>query len=257
MARSKTTAPVDTDVARLTDTYETVDYALLWPSPDNVRDDASDDIAGLADSIYQIGLQQPLRVVLHTLDEYGTTVYRIIAGHRRYAALGSLIERGLWSGPISVMVSPAVDDQERVAAMIVENIQRRDLNPVEEAHAFRRLVKEFGYKQADVAAKVGRSPSYVSDRLALLNLPEEAVTRVREGSLPLATASQLVAVKDETAILKLIAKGSIPSDSEIVNARKRLSAAKLKAEFMAELTARNVTIHESCSRTTATSSSSR
>lgn len=232
------------DAAQLTDTYEEVDYSLLVPAEDNVRDDLT-DVADLAASIYQIGLQQPLRVVLVPIDEYGTHAYKIVAGHRRHAALGLLIEDNRWVGKVPVLVAPQLDDQERVAAMIVENIQRKDLNPVEEAHAFRRLVKEFGYKQADVAAKVGRSASYVSDRLALLNLPDTAVARVREGSLPLATAAKLTTLKDKAAIEKLIAKGAVPSDAAIEQKVNQLKAAALKAKFIDELAARKVELHES------------
>jgi ParB/RepB/Spo0J family partition protein len=214
------------DQARATDKYHEIPWDLIVPAPDNVRGEII-DTEDLAESIYQTGLQQPLRV--HMLAD-GT--FEIIAGHRRHHALGLLIVEGRWTGPIACMVSDTIDNDERVASMIVENLQRSDLNPIEEGNAFQRLVKEFGYTQADLALKVGRSASYVSDRISLLKLPEQLIDAVRIGYFPLTVGLQLTQVGDDKAVLDLTKGGRIiPSATQITDATNKVKHAKLLAEW--------------------------
>ena len=131
------------EVASATDTFALVHPGLIVPDPNNVRDELT-DIDDLAASIFQLGLQQPLRVrfVPSGFLEHDPTcaVYVVIAGHRRLAALRSLMERELWDGDVPCMIAPENTSADDVtAAMLVENLQRSDLNPVEEGHAFERL----------------------------------------------------------------------------------------------------------------------
>lgn len=237
MSKKNSTAVVEQ--ASITDVYELVEYSTLVPSPDNVREDIG-DLTDLVTSIYQNGLQQALRV--QPVNEDGLHV--IIAGHRRHAALGSLIEQGLWFGPIAVMVSATtLEDHDRVAAMLVENLQRTDLNPVEEAKAFARLTKEFGYKQSELASKIGRSASYVSDRLALLKLPDEALDLVRIGKVRLDLAVKLTKIGDDTRILKLCAKdGQYVTDGSIDDTIKQVTTERLQKRMLEELSARNIEV---------------
>lgn len=186
------------DLAHATDTFALIHPGLLVPDPRNVRDELT-DIDSLAASIFQLGLQQPLRVrfVPHGFIENDPTcaVYVVIAGHRRLAAVRSLIEQELWDGDVPCMIAPdTISSDDVTAAMLVENLQRSDLNPVEEAKAFDRLTKEFRYKRPELAAKIGRSESYVADRLALLKLPESIQQSISVGHYPLSHALLLKGV---------------------------------------------------------------
>jgi ParB/RepB/Spo0J family partition protein len=217
--------------ARATDTPALIEYDLLVPAPDNVRGEIL-DTEDLSESIFQTGLQQPLRV--HLLEDGN---FQIIAGHRRHHALGLLILEKRWTGPIPCMVADVnISEDDRVASMIVENLQRSDLNPIEEAHAFSRLVKDYGYKQADLALKVGRSASYVSDRISLLKLPEQLIDAVRIGYFPLTIGLLLTQVGDDKAVLDLTKGGRIvPSPAQINDAALKVKHAKLLAEWEAAI----------------------
>lgn len=89
-----------------------------------------------------------------------------------------------------------MDDQQRVEAMLVENLQRSDLAPIEEAAAYRRLVDEFGLSQRDLAARIGRSQGLISKRLSLLDLPKAAIAELDSGGITLDQAIELAKLKD-------------------------------------------------------------
>ena len=214
------------DAASAVDKYTLIEYDSLVPAEDNVRG-VIDDTDDLAESIFQNNLQQPLRVV-----SLGDGTFKIIAGHRRHHALGMLILAKQWTGPIPCMVTAEISDSDRVAAMIVENLQRSDLNPIEEGNAFQRLVKDFGYTQAELALKVGRSPSYVSDRISLLKLPDTLIDAVRVGYFPLTVGLELTKVGDDDAVLAITKDGRIiPSFTQIAEAALKVKHAKLLAEW--------------------------
>lgn len=123
----------------------------------------------LADSVRVHGILQPLLVAKVHPDESGPAraTYRLIAGERRWQAAKIA---GLSRVPV---VIKEATPQEMLELALVENIQRADLNPLEEAEAYRHLVTDFGLAQETIAAKVGKSPSAVSNSLRLLDLPEE------------------------------------------------------------------------------------
>jgi len=220
--------PKAPQVTLSTDEFKLIPLSLIIPADDNVRDDVG-DVSDLAHSILQNGLQQPLRV--RPIEGGG---YQIVAGHRRFAAISTLTKDKQHEIPCMVIVGEMLDDA-RVAAMLVENMQRTDLNPIEEAVGFMRLTSQFGYKQAELAGRIGRSASYVSARLSLLKLPDEVVDQVRTGNLPLAIAESLTKVGDDAAVLKLTKQGSlVPSESQINDVIKDI---KFKAAKKALLTA--------------------
>lgn len=153
------------------------------PIPDAERDrgnQAADDIEQLANSIKEIGLMQPI-VVRRDGDQLA-----VVAGHRRLAALKLL----RWTHTDVVVRAPMRPDHV-IAAMLIENGQRRDLDPVEEARGINRLMTEHGLKHHEVAAKISRSQSYVSGRLALLSLTPEQQDDIRRGALGVTEASNL------------------------------------------------------------------
>jgi ParB family chromosome partitioning protein len=139
----------------------------------------SSALAELAASIKSQGIVQPILVTPGDSDGE----YVIIAGERRWRAAK---QAGLREVP--VVVREVTSDREMFEMALVENLQRSDLNPVEEAEAYKRLLGEFGLKQEDVAARVGKSRSTVTNALRLLNLPAEIQDFLRDGTL---TAGQV------------------------------------------------------------------
>lgn len=147
--------------------------------PRRVINDA--ELAELADSIRAQGLIQPVIV-----RELGLSDYELIAGERRWRACQLV---GLTD--ISVVIK-AVSDEAALAMGIIENIQRADLNPIEEAQGFKRLIDEFGLTHEALASAVGRSRSAVSNSLRLLGLPEQIQQHINQGLLEMGHARALV-----------------------------------------------------------------
>ena len=135
------------------------------------RQFADDGLRELADSIVEHGVLQPI-LVTETLDGY-----QLIAGERRLRAARLA---GLERIPAIVR---QLADHEQLEIALVENIQRADLNPMEEADAYRQLIDEFGLSQEEVARRVGRARSSVANTLRLLDLPEEVRDAVRAGEV--------------------------------------------------------------------------
>ena len=148
-------------------------------------------LAELADSIRAQGLLQPIlvRPLAEHLDRY-----EIIAGERRYRAAQLA---GLTDVPVLVK---AVDDHAAAAMALIENIQREDLNPLEEAQGIQRLISDFGFTHEQAASAVGRSRSAVSNLLRLLNLAQAVQTMLMAGDIDMGHARALLAVDAATQI---------------------------------------------------------
>jgi len=151
----------------------------LRPADDNLRRDLG-DLAELAGSIASVGILQPLLV-----NDAGDGSWLIVAGHRRHAAA---VVAGLSEVPCMVR---SLDEVARLEAMIVENIQRAGLTPLEEADGYRRLVELTGLGQRALGVRVGRGQSHVSKRLALLGLPGAAQAALASGTITLEDAALL------------------------------------------------------------------
>lgn len=163
-----------------------------------------EELQELAGSIRQHGIVQP--VVVRTLSE---DRYEIIAGERRWRAaqLAGLVE-------IPVIVRD-VDDRTALELAIVENVQRADLNALEEALGYEQLIAEHGYTQNDLGEVIGKSRSHVANSLRLLKLPEEVRTMLADGSLSAGHARALVSTSDAVGLAKTIAqKGLSVRDAE-------------------------------------------
>ena len=146
----------------------------------------------LADSISENGLLQPILV-----REYGEGRYQIIAGERRFRASKLA---GLTEIPAIVL-----DKSDKAAAEIalIENIQREDLNPIEEASAYKSLAEEYNMTQEEVSTRVGKSRSAVANAMRLLDLPEAVLAMVAAGELSAGHARTLLGVKDPDDMLLL------------------------------------------------------
>ena len=158
-------------------------------------DDAA--LKELCESIEKHGLMQP--IVVRAL---GQNLYEIIAGERRWRAaqMAKLIE-------VPVIIRAATDEQALELALI-ENIQRSDLNPLEEAAGYQRLMDEFGYTQEKLAPIVGKSRSHIANLLRLLKLPESIKARIDSGALTMGHARALLMAKNpEELAQQIIAVG--------------------------------------------------
>ena len=172
----------------------------LKPNPDQPRKifDAG-DLEELAASIRDKGVLQPILVRSHPKED---GVWQIIAGERRWRAaqLARLTE-----APIIVK---EMDDVAVVEVAIIENVQRADLNPLEEADAYRMLMERFGRTQDAVAGVVGKSRSHVANTLRLLQLPEAVLQHVRAGKLSAGHARALITAPDPVALAdQIVAEG--------------------------------------------------
>ena len=172
----------------------------------------------LADSVSKFGVLQPILV---RKDEFDPTSYEIIAGERRWRAAKLA---GLSDIPAVVIES---DELKTAQLSIIENVQREDLNPVEEAMAYRTLIDKFNLKQDEVAQQVGKNRSTVANMLRLLDLPEEAVEMLREGLLTTGHARALLGLTNEEAIMPLARKVAENNMSvrDVETAVKRINAA--------------------------------
>lgn len=164
--------------------------AIFWVEVDKIKpnpfqprrefDQAKLD--DLAKSIRQYGVIQPLTVTRHEFEKSDGgigTEYELIAGERRLRA--SKIA-GVQQVPV-IIRADYDDDKTKLEVAIIENLQREDLNPMDRAHAFARLVNEFGFKHGQVAEKVGKSREYVSNTIRLLTLPKEMQEALTEGKI--------------------------------------------------------------------------
>ncbi|MEE2526617.1 ParB/RepB/Spo0J family partition protein [Hyphobacterium sp. HN65] len=162
----------------------------IQPNPDQPRRIfAEDDLKALAASITEKGLLQP--VLVRPLAEGG---YQIVAGERRWRAaqLAKLHE-------IPVLVRE-LTDRETLEIAIVENVQRADLNPVEEARAYRQLVDRFEHTQEEIARAVGKSRSHVANMMRLLSLPDSVLEHLAAGRLSMGHA-RAIATSENAAVL--------------------------------------------------------
>ena len=150
-------------------------------------------LSELAESIEKHGIMQPIVV-----REVASGEYEIIAGERRFRA-AQLAK--LKTVPAIVRT---LDDKEALELALVENIQRKDLNPLEEAAGYQRLMDEFGYTQETLAKIVGKSRSHVANLLRLLSLPEKFRSAIDSGELTMGHARALLSAKDPQALYQRI-----------------------------------------------------
>ncbi len=149
-------------------------------------------LAELADSIRQYGVLTPILV-----HESENGYYKIIAGERRWRASKLA---GLKSMPVIIK---KLSDEEKYEVSLIENLQRQDLNPVEEALGLKKLMEEHGLTQEQVAEKLSRSRSSVANSLRLLNLQGEVVEMLEDGKISVGHAKVLLSVEDESKQLEL------------------------------------------------------
>jgi len=167
-----------------------IEVDKILPNPFQPRKEFSvDDLKDLASSIRQYGILQPLIVTKIEKDTpTGRDVeYELIAGERRLRA-GKMANLPR----VPVVIRHRSTSSEKLAISLIENIQREDLNPIEEAHAYERLHKEFGISQQEIANQVGKSRVVITNAIRMLRLPEDMRQAVFEGKIPMANSRFLL-----------------------------------------------------------------
>ena len=178
--------------------------SLIDPKGDQPRKNFDkQSLEELAASIRENGLLQPIIV-----REYGEGRYQIIAGERRFRA----------SKLAEISEIPAVimnkGDREAAEIALIENIQREDLNPIEEAMGFRALQEDYGLTQEELSERIGKSRSAIANAMRLLDLPEEILSLLAEGKLSAGHGRTLLAVRNTEAMIEL-AKRVISEDLSV------------------------------------------
>lgn len=170
---------------------KTLRVSEIEPNRDQPRKNFSDEaIAALADSIREHGILQP--IVVRPISSGG---YQIVAGERRWRAARML---GLDEIPVNIR---ELSDEETMQIAIIENLQRENLNPIEEATGYNELIEKFGMTQDKVAKMVGRSRSAVANAVRLLSLPERVVKMLENGELSEGHGRALLGFKNEDLLI--------------------------------------------------------
>lgn len=200
-----------------------VPIQMVHPGPVQPRHHFDEEqLKALADSIRQNGILQPLVVRRHPSMP---NAFEIVAGERRWRAaqLAQLHE-------VPIIIKE-LSDSEALELALVENVQRQDLSPLEEAEGYRRLIDEFQNTQEDLARRVGKSRSHIANSLRLLNLPEPVKKMVESGELSAGHARALLGAADPVALAEEVrAKGlSVRQTEQLVHAKKQQSEAPAPA----------------------------
>jgi len=156
---------------------------------------SKESLEDLTASIKERGIIQPIVVRPSNSSE---AKFEIIAGERRWLAAQNA---GLHEVPVVIL---NIDDAKSLEFAIVENVQRQDLNPVEEAKGYQKLVDEFNYNQEKLSQFIGKSRSYIANSLRLLSLPEEVLRMVEQGNLSAGHARSLIGLNNSVDIAKKI-----------------------------------------------------
>jgi ParB family transcriptional regulator, chromosome partitioning protein len=202
---------------------KSVPIEFLRPNPRNPRKQfAEADIDDLANSIKAKGIIQPI-LVRNSPVLPGT--YEIIAGERRWRAAQ---KAGLANVPVLIIEA---DDKSSLEIAIIENVQRSDLNAIEEAVAYSNLLAEFDYTQSDLASVVGKSRSHIANTIRLLKLPDDVKKSVIQGDLSAGHARAILNMPDPEKAVRMIISDKLNvreveslANKSILSAKKNKSA---------------------------------
>ena len=215
--------------------YQLLPIHKVEPNPDQPRQDFDEEeLEALSESISTHGVVQPL-----TVRELSSGYYQIIAGERRWRAARMA---GLTEIPAVIIEA---DDRKVMELALIENLQRQDLNPVEEALGYRSLMEDYGLTQEDAAKRVGKSRPAVANALRLLSLNSDVLDMVRSGQLTAGHARAVLVIKSEKTQLETAKKianlGLSVRQAEMICKNVANAAAKkpqpeisLKVDYVAE-----------------------
>ena len=213
--------------------YQILPLHKVEPNKSQPRQDFDEEeLEALAESIRLHGVIQPL-----TVRELDSGYYQIIAGERRWRA-----SRMAGLSEIPAVVIEA-DDKKAMELALIENLQRQDLNPVEEAMGYESLMQDYGLTQEEAAGRVGKSRSAVANALRLLNLSQPVLEKLRAGALSAGHARAVLSLKSEKkqqeAAQKIIALGLSVRQAELLCKNmsaepKKTPELTLKVDYVAE-----------------------
>ncbi len=196
-------ALIPAGVAEAIGGLEDLPISLIRPNPQQPREHFDEEsLAALAESIREVGVLQP--VLVRAADDG----YELIAGERRWRAARRV---GLQTIPAIVRVA---DDAAMLQQAIVENVQREQLNPLEEAAAYQQLIEDFSFTHDEVATRVGKSRATITNTLRLLQLPPTIQRYLKEGALRMGHARALLATPDR-AFQEQLARRAVGEDLSV------------------------------------------
>jgi ParB family chromosome partitioning protein len=217
-------ALIPAGVAEPTGGLAELSISSIRPNPQQPRDHFDEEaLASLAESIREVGVLQP--VLVRSVDDG----YELIAGERRWRAARRV---GMQTIPAIVRVA---DDAARLQQAIVENVQREQLNPMEEAAAYQQLIEDFSFTHDEVATRVGKSRTTITNTLRLLQLPPTIQRYLQDGTLRMGHARALLGTPDR-AFQEQLAKRCVSDDlsvrevEEAIRSREDTPAARAAAK---------------------------
>ena len=200
-----------------------LDINLIKPNPYQPRYLFDEEkIEELAISIKEYGLLQP--IVVKKMNGY----YAIVAGERRYKACKSLGMKSIQS------IVRMYEKEKMIQLALIENLQRQDLSPIEEANGYLRVMRELDLTQGEVAKKVGKSRSHVTNMLGLLNLPENILALVSSGKISMGHARVLSKLEDKDEV-KRLAKAVSKSQMSVRELEGKAKASKRKNPLKSQI----------------------
>ncbi len=207
--------------------YQLLPLHKVEPNPGQPRQDFDEaELQALADSIAEHGIIQPL-----TVRELSSGYYQIIAGERRWRAARLA---GLAQVPAVIIEA---DDKAAMELALIENLQRQDLNPVEEALGYQALIRDYGLTQEEAAGRVGKSRPAVANALRLLQLPQEVLEMLRTNALTAGHARAVLSLSSEKkqreAAQKIAALGLSVRQAELLCKNMEKAPAPVKAPTLA------------------------
>jgi ParB family transcriptional regulator, chromosome partitioning protein len=174
-----------------------IDYTIIKANPFQPRTEINnDEIKELADSISAQGLLQPILV-----RQKGNNEFEIISGERRFRAL-----RMLGRDKIPCIVKQKLSDREMMESALVENIQREDLNEIDKAEAYQKLIAEYNYTHEALSKQIGKSRTVITNTLRLRTLPQEIQQMVKKKMLSMGHARALLGIEDDKQRIELAKK---------------------------------------------------
>ncbi|MBK6707605.1 MAG: ParB/RepB/Spo0J family partition protein [Sphingomonadales bacterium] len=220
------------DAAQRSDGISTIAVADIHPNPAQPRRHFSEEsLQELAASLKRHGLIQPILVRPHG------SGYQIVAGERRWRAA----QRAQLHQVKAVV--RALSDEETLEIALIENIQRQDLNPIEEADAYRKLCEDFGHSQSELAAIVEKSRSHVANMMRLLELPSLVRELVIEGKLSMGHARALLGAEDSARLAAVVVKqGLSVRQTEALVRRSRIEEGKAPKPRISEASSNDADI---------------
>ena len=216
----------------------------LVPNKNQPRKDFSEEaLLDLSESIKKYGVLQP--IIVKPLPD---TTYKIVAGERRYRAA---MQAGITEVPVIIK---EISDKEVSEIALIENLQREDLNPVEEALGYKNLQETYSLTQDEIASSVGKSRSAVANSLRLLNLPKDVIQMLKNGDITGGHARALLSLESEEVIIaaaKKLAdtKASVRDAERLVKRERKIEKAEVVPSFyretelaLREATGRNISV---------------